>query len=588
MKAPFRIIRFFILITLILVTCGRQSPPPKEDYAPPTIILTLPDNQSLDNSINTSITIVFNEIIDPLSVTSETISVHDAMTGALVEIDIACAGDKVILTARAPLQILTVYVIQVSKYVMDIAGNAMLNPVTFTFTTGNGQDLVPPTVLSTTPAHAATNVSVHAQVVAVFDETMLASSITSSVFLLTEQQTGGSVPGQISVISGTTATFTPANSLKCSTDYLVTLITETVGAGISDTAGNLLVPNSSQGYTWSFTTEPAILTVTKAGTGSGIVSASTGTFSWTGNTGTALYPDYGTPVILTATASEGSTFSGWSGEECTGTGTCTVNMTAARNVMAIFTPSSTYSLAVTSAGTGSGIVSASTGTLTWTGNIGTAVYLDYGTEVILTATASPESTFTGWSGACSGTGSCTVIMTAARSVTATFMHNSYLLTVTSAGTGSGIVSADTGTLTWIGSTGTAVYTDYGTLVTLTATASVGSTFAGWSGEECTGTGTCTVTMSAARSVNATFMITYPLKVTMKGKGTGIVTVNIGTLTWVGKIGTAIYDYNTQVIMTATADSDSIFKGWTNCEIVSGDQCIVTMTAALNINANFDR
>jgi endoglucanase len=40
-------------------------------------------------------------------------------------------------------------------------------------------------------------------------------------------------------------------------------------------------------------------------------------------------------------------------------------------------------------------------------------------------------------------------------------------------------------------------------VTLTASAASGSTFAGWSGA-CTGTGTCTVSMSAARSVTATF------------------------------------------------------------------------------------
>lgn len=40
-------------------------------------------------------------------------------------------------------------------------------------------------------------------------------------------------------------------------------------------------------------------------------------------------------------------------------------------------------------------------------------------------------------------------------------------------------------------------------VTLTATAN-GDTFVGWSGEGCSGTGTCTVTMSQARSVTATF------------------------------------------------------------------------------------
>src|SRR6201999_1164863 len=41
-------------------------------------------------------------------------------------------------------------------------------------------------------------------------------------------------------------------------------------------------------------------------------------------------------------------------------------------------------------------------------------------------------------------------------------------------------------------------------VTLTATPSAGSTFAGWSGAGCSGTDTCTVLMSAAQAVTATF------------------------------------------------------------------------------------
>jgi cellulose 1,4-beta-cellobiosidase len=77
----------------------------------------------------------------------------------------------------------------------------------------------------------------------------------------------------------------------------------------------------------------------------------------------------------------------------------------------------------------------------------------------------------------------------------------YALTVAKAGTGSGTVTSSPAGIS-CGATCSASFAS-GTSVTLTATAASGSTFAGWSGA-CTGTGACTVAMSAAQSVTATF------------------------------------------------------------------------------------
>jgi hypothetical protein len=73
---------------------------------------------------------------------------------------------------------------------------------------------------------------------------------------------------------------------------------------------------------------------------------------------------------------------------------------------------------LTKAGTGSGTVTSSPAGI----NCGATCSFGFtsGTSVTLTATAAAGSTFTGWSGACTGTGSCVVIMSAAKSVTATF------------------------------------------------------------------------------------------------------------------------------------------------------------------------
>ena len=83
------------------------------------------------------------------------------------------------------------------------------------------------------------------------------------------------------------------------------------------------------------------------------------------------------------------------------------------------------------------------------------------------------------------------------------------LTLTKSGTGTGGINPNTGTITWAGNNGSANYTS-GTVVTLTAPPDTGNTFSGWSGA-CTGTGTCQVTMDAAKSVTATFnAITYTI------------------------------------------------------------------------------
>jgi hypothetical protein len=66
-----------------------------------------------------------------------------------------------------------------------------------------------------------------------------------------------------------------------------------------------------------------------------------------------------------------------------------------------------------------------------------------GTSVTLTATASAGSTFIGWSGACSGPGTCTLTLTNAATVTATFGTAivGYTVTVTTSGTGAGVVTS---------------------------------------------------------------------------------------------------------------------------------------------------
>jgi hypothetical protein len=239
------------------------------------------------------------------------------------------------------------------------------------------------------------------------------------------------------------------------------------------------------------------LTVSKAGTGDGTVASSPAGISC-GSTCSASF-DSGTVVTLSADAAGTSTFAGWSGEGCSGAGTCQVTMDAARSVTATFTLNS-YVLSVAKSGTGGGTVTSSPPGISC-GETCTASF-DGGTVVTLSAVPDSASTFTGWSGeGCSGTGTCQVTMSAAHSVTATFAVTTYTLTVVPSGTGSGLVLSSPAGI-GCGETCSASF-ERGTVVTLSAIADEGSTFIGWSGD-CTGTDPCVVTMTEARSVGAQF------------------------------------------------------------------------------------
>lgn len=244
------------------------------------------------------------------------------------------------------------------------------------------------------------------------------------------------------------------------------------------------------------------LTVLSAGTGTGTVTSLPTGISCETNC-SASYPSL-TSVILTATANSSSTFTGWSGGGCSGTGTCSVSLTSATSVTATFNTVLTKTLRVTKTGTGTGTVTSGDSLI----NCGSTCATTYASDTLVTLTAMPASgsTFSGWAGVCLGINSCTVTVSSLTNVTATFSANTtYLLSVTV--NNGGIVTSTPGAI----SCGSSCSTSYGsgTSVTLTATPNAGSTFTGWSGGVCTETAsTCTVSMTMAKAVSATFASAY--------------------------------------------------------------------------------
>jgi len=233
---------------------------------------------------------------------------------------------------------------------------------------------------------------------------------------------------------------------------------------------------------------------------------------------------------------------------------------------------------------GTGVVTSSPGGI----DCGTACSATFATGTVVNLTAAPldGSSFTGWTGCDSVSGTtCTVTMSTARSITAAFFKPT--LTVSKAGTGRGDVTSSAGGLVCgpVYDTCTASY-GTGTAMTLTASPVAGSRFDNWSGCDSVSNGICSLTMDASRSVVPTFTaLSFTLTVTKTGMGRGSVSSSPSGIDCGPKCA-APYDGGTEVTLTATSQPGSIFNGWTGCDTVSGAACTVNMSADKSVAANF--
>jgi hypothetical protein len=209
----------------------------------------------------------------------------------------------------------------------------------------------------------------------------------------------------------------------------------------------------------------------------------------------------GSQVALTAAARADSLFTGWTGCDSVSGATCTVTMSSARSVSAIFMLQR-FTLSVARSGDGQGTVTSSPAGI----NCGTACSSDYviNTTVTLTAAPAAGSIVTGWTGCDSASGNtCTVTMTNAKSVTATIMLQRFTLTVTKSGLGKGTVTSSPAGV----NCGTTCAHDFviNTTVTLTATPALGSIFMGWTGCDSVNGSTCTVLVTSKKTATANFL-----------------------------------------------------------------------------------
>lgn len=214
------------------------------DTTPPTVISTIPANAAIGVVTNSAMTATFSEAMNPLTVlASGTFTLKQGIN--TIAGTVTYIGVIATFQPAAPLAGGTLYTATISTAAQDLAGNALAAPYSWSFTTGAGADITPPTVISTVPSNGATGVALNSSLNATFSEAMNPVTITSATFTLAQGVTP--IAGTVTYL-GTVATFHPTANLSYGTVYTATITT-----GATDLAGNALtVP-----YVWTFTTRAA-------------------------------------------------------------------------------------------------------------------------------------------------------------------------------------------------------------------------------------------------------------------------------------------------------------------------------------------
>src|SRR5208283_5191808 len=420
--------------------------------------------------------------------------------------------------------------------------------------------------------------------------------------------------------AGNSTTYNIINLANGTTYYFAATAYDAMGEESADS--NEVSMTAIQHYT---------LTAVLSGGGSGTITGSGINCS---SNCTATY-NSGSIVTLTATANAGSTFTGWSGGVCTGTGLCSFNINSNQSVTAAFNTAASYTITASASSGGSispaGTVPANAGTspsFTVTPNSGYNIANVTVDNVSVGAVSSYSFSS----------------IAANHTIAASFSPITYTLATSTTGTGSGTVASNP--------SGT-VFSS-GTAVTLTASPAAGSSFAGWSGA-CSGTSSkCTVTMTANASATATFntVPTYTITASASSGGSispaGTVPANAGTspsftvtpnsgynianvtvdgisvgavssysfssiaanhtitasfspITYTlatSKTGTGsgtvasnpsgtVFNSGTAVTLTATPAAGSSFAGWSGACSGTSSKCTVTMNANATATATFN-
>lgn len=207
-------------------------------------------------------------------------------------------------------------------------------------------------------------------------------------------------------------------------------------------------------------------------------------------------------------------------------------------------------------------------------------------SVSLTAATGANTLPVQWTGCDSvnGESKCIVAMSGPRTVKATFNLIQVGLSVTKNGSGTGTVTSSPAGIE-CGSSCSASF-GKGSTVTLTGAPGPKAEAVQWSGcDSVNGEDKCLVTMSAAKSVTATFNLGSELSVSRLGTGTGTVSSTPAGIEC-GTTCAATFAKGQKVTLKATPGLHTMPVKWLGCESEPAGGCEVTMSSAREVTALF--
>lgn len=214
----------------------------------PTVESTIPADEATAVAINTAVTVVFSQAMNPTTLNASNITLVGEDTvevqGSFVY---ASADNTLIFTPDMDLAANTLYTATVTTEATNTLGETLAENMVWAFETGATADLTAPEVSLVSPNSAASGVCANKVIAATFTKAMNSTTLVSPAVSFTVMTTDAEmdVAGDVTLNTNkTVATFTPDLALTDATDY-----TATISIDAEDLAGNALAMNE----VWTFT-----------------------------------------------------------------------------------------------------------------------------------------------------------------------------------------------------------------------------------------------------------------------------------------------------------------------------------------------